>query len=555
VTALLDWPSSKFTKAASRFACRRTPNDFLMQSHLLTILILVPVIGAGTTVIYSLTPDARESHHRWIALGFTTLSFILSLLLIQGAGGGMAAFRFTENYTWISAIGARYHLGVDGISLWLVLLTTLLMPISILSSWTAITKRQVTYYVLMLLLESAMIGVFVSLDLLLFYLFFEASLIPMFFLIGVWGGERRIYAAIKFFIYTAVGSLLMLVGILALYFIQQSATGVGTFDYTVLVETLRSGLLTISPRTEFWLFLAFALAFCIKVPLWPLHTWLPDAHTEAPTAGSVILAGVLLKMGTYGLLRFNFALFPNASRQLAPLMITLAVIGIIYGALVAMVQPDVKRLVAYSSVSHMGFVVLGLFSFTEQGMQGALYQMLSHGVSTGALFLFVGMIYERRHTRMISEFGGLARPMPWFSALFVIASLSSIGLPFLNGFVGEFLIMLGSWTSSAVQHAWIVTMLAGTGVIWAAVYMLWMLQRVVFGTKISDTNAKLADLNLREFVLVAPLLALMLFMGVYPAPFLNRTRASIEAARRVLANPQATGAPEVAVVPKAIESR
>ena len=555
MTALLDWPSSKFTKAASRFACRRTPNDFLMQSHLLTILILVPVIGAGTTVIYSLTPDARESHHRWIALGFTTLSFILSLLLIQGAGGGMAAFRFTENYTWISAIGARYHLGVDGISLWLVLLTTLLMPISILSSWTAITKRQVTYYVLMLLLESAMIGVFVSLDLLLFYLFFEASLIPMFFLIGVWGGERRIYAAIKFFIYTAVGSLLMLVGILALYFIQQSATGVGTFDYTVLVETLRSGLLTISPRTEFWLFLAFALAFCIKVPLWPLHTWLPDAHTEAPTAGSVILAGVLLKMGTYGLLRFNFALFPNASRQLAPLMITLAVIGIIYGALVAMVQPDVKRLVAYSSVSHMGFVVLGLFSFTEQGMQGALYQMLSHGVSTGALFLFVGMIYERRHTRMISEFGGLARPMPWFSALFVIASLSSIGLPFLNGFVGEFLIMLGSWTSSAVQHAWIVTMLAGTGVIWAAVYMLWMLQRVVFGTKISDTNAKLADLNLREFVLVAPLLALMLFMGVYPAPFLNRTRASIEAARRVLANPQATGAPEVAVVPKAIESR
>jgi NADH-quinone oxidoreductase subunit M len=429
------------------------------------------------------------------------------------------------------------------------------MPISILSSWTAVSKRQATYYALLLLLESAMIGVFVSLDLLLFYLFFEASLIPMFFLIGVWGGERRIYAAIKFFIYTAVGSLLMLVGILALYFIQQNATGVGTFDYTVLVETLRSGLLTISPRAEFWLFLAFALAFCIKVPLWPFHTWLPDAHTEAPTAGSVILAGVLLKMGTYGLLRFNFGLFPNASRQMAPVMITLAVIGIIYGALVAMVQPDVKRLVAYSSVSHMGFVVLGLFSFTEQGMQGALYQMLSHGVSTGALFLFVGMIYERRHTRMISDFGGLARPMPWFSALFVIASLSSIGLPFLNGFIGEFLIMLGSWTSSAVQHAWIFTMLAGTGVIWAAVYMLWMLQRVVFGTETSEVNAKLSDLNLREVVLVMPLLALMLFMGVYPAPFLNRTRASIEAARRVLANPQATGAPEVAAAPPAIESR
>jgi NADH-quinone oxidoreductase subunit M len=400
-----------------------------------------------------------------------------------------------------------------------------------------------------------MIGVFVSLDLLLFYLFFEASLVPMFFLIGVWGGERRIYAAIKFFIYTAVGSLLMLVGIIALYFIHQNATGIGTFDYTVLTTTLRTGLLTISPRSEFWLFLAFALAFCIKVPLWPLHTWLPDAHTEAPTAGSVILAGVLLKMGTYGLLRFNFGLFPNASRQLAPLMITLAVIGIIYGALVAMVQPDVKRLVAYSSVSHMGFVVLGLFSFTEQGMQGALYQMLSHGVSTGALFLFVGMIYERRHTRMISDFGGLARPMPWFSALFVIASLSSIGLPFLNGFIGEFLIMLGAWTSSAVQHTWIVTMLAGTGVIWAAVYMLWMLQRVVFGTTTSAANAKLTDLNLREVALVMPLLALMLFMGVYPGPFLSRTRASIEAARRVLVGPPAMGAPEVAIADEGQKSR
>src|SRR5436853_272424 len=437
-----------------------------MQNHLLTILVLLPLIGAATTLVYSFTPGARESHYRWIALGFSTLSFLVSLLLIQGAGGNIASFRFEENYSWITSIGARFHLGVDGISLWLVLLTTLLMPISILSSWTAITRRQLTYYVLLLLLESAMIGVFFSLDLLLFYLFFEASLVPMFFLIGVWGGDRRIYAAIKFFIYTAIGSLLMLVGIIALYFVHQRATGIGTFDYTVLTTTIRTGMTAISPRTEFWLFLAFAFAFCIKVPLWPLHTWLPDAHTEAPTAGSVILAGVLLKMGTYGLLRFNFGLFPNASRQFAPVMITLAVIGIIYGALVAMVQPDVKRLVAYSSVSHMGFVVLGLFSFTEQGMHGALYQMLSHGVSTVALFLFVGMIYERRHTRMIRDFGGLARPMPWFSALFVIASLSSIGLPFLNGFVGEFLIMLGSWTTSAVNHAWIITMFAGTGVIW-----------------------------------------------------------------------------------------
>ena len=507
------------------------------MQNLLTILILLPVIGAATAIVYSLTPGAKESHHRWIALGFTTVSFIVSLLLIKGSGGSLGAFRFEENYSWIGAIGARYHLGVDGISLWLVVLTTLLMPIAVLSSWTAISKRQVTYYALMLLLESAMLGVFVSLDLLLFYLFFEASLVPMFFLIGIWGGERRIYAAVKFFIYTAVGSLLMLVGIIALYFIHQQATGIGTFDYAVLMESLRGRLMVIAPRTELFLFLAFALAFCIKVPLWPFHTWLPDAHTEAPTAGSVILAGVLLKMGTYGLLRFNFGLFPNASRQMAPIIITLAVIGIIYGALVAMVQPDVKRLVAYSSVSHMGFVVLGLFSFTEQGMQGALYQMLNHGVSTGALFLFVGMIYERRHTRMISDFGGLARPMPWFSALFVIASLSSIGLPFLNGFVGEFLIMLGAWTSAAVSHPWIVTMLAGTGVIWAAVYMLWMLQRVVFGTKTSEANAGLADLNAREIGLLLPLLALMLFMGVYPQPFLNRSRASIEAARQVLVGP------------------
>jgi NADH-quinone oxidoreductase subunit M len=508
-----------------------------MQNYLLTILILLPVVGAATAVVYSLTPGAKESHHRWIALGFTTVLFIVSLLLIKGSGGGLGAFRFEENYSWIAAIGARYHLGVDGISLWLVVLTTLLMPIAVLSSWTAVTRRQMTYYALMLLLESAMIGVFVSLDLLLFYLFFEASLVPMFFLIGIWGGERRIYAAVKFFIYTAVGSLLMLVGIIALYFIHQQATGIGTFDYAVLTEALRANVLAISPRAEFWLFLAFAFAFCIKVPLWPLHTWLPDAHTEAPTAGSVILAGVLLKMGTYGLLRFNFGLFPNASRQFAPIMITLAVIGIIYGALVAMVQPDVKRLVAYSSVSHMGFVVLGLFSFTEQGMQGALYQMLNHGVSTGALFLFVGMIYERRHTRMISDFGGLARPMPWFSALFVIASLSSIGLPFLNGFVGEFLIMLGAWTSTAVNRPWIVTMLAGTGVIWAAVYMLWMLQRVVFGTKTSDVNARLHDLNAREIGLMLPLMALMLFMGVYPQPFLSRSRASIEAARQALVTP------------------
>ena len=511
-----------------------------MRQYLITILILLPVIGAVVAAVYSFASRGNDAYYKWIALGFTVVTFGLSLLLIGGAGA--AGFSFEQNVSWIGAIGARYHVGVDGISLWLVLLTTLLMPIAVLSSWTAIKKRQLSYYIFLLLLEGAMIGVFVSLDLLLFYLFFEASLVPMFLLIGIWGGDRRIYAAVKFFIYTAVGSLLMLVGIIALYYLCADQLGQGTFDYVVILTALNEGRLVIPARpTEALLFAAFAVAFCIKVPLWPLHTWLPDAHTEAPTAGSVILAGVLLKMGTYGLMRFNLALFPTVSRQAAWLMITLAVIGIIYGALVAMVQPDVKRLVAYSSVSHMGFVVLGLFSFTELGMQGALYQMLNHGVSTGALFLFVGFIYERRHTRMINDFGGLSTPMPWFATLFVIASLSSIGLPFLNGFVGEFLILIGSWTSNAITHAWIATMLAATGVIWAAVYMLWMLQRVLFGRVTNPENAALRDLNAREVGLLVPLLLLMLLMGVYPRPFLDRSRASVEAVRARVAAPPTGG--------------
>jgi NADH-quinone oxidoreductase subunit M len=510
-----------------------------MRPHLLTILILLPVFGALISVAYSFVPSRQEAHYKWIALAVTALTFALSLMLVSSVGA--AEFRFEEKVNWIGAIGARYHLGVDGISLWLVLLTTLLMPIAILSSWTAIAKRHLSYFVFLLLLEGALIGVFVSLDLLLFYLFFEASLVPMFFLIGIWGGERRIYAAVKFFIYTAVGSLLMLVGIISLYYLYAARFGQGTFDYVLLLDALRNGSWQLPARpTEALLFAAFAIAFCIKIPLWPLHTWLPDAHTEAPTAGSVILAGVLLKMGTYGLLRFNLALFPTVSRQAAWLMITLAVIGIIYGALVAMVQPDVKRLVAYSSVSHMGFVVLGLFSFTEFGMQGALYQMLNHGVSTGALFLFVGFIYERRHTRQISDFGGLATSMPWFSTLFVFASLSSIGLPFLNGFVGEFLIMLGMWMSK-IQYSWIATMLAATGVIWAAVYMLWMLQRVVFGKVTNPANAKLPDLNAREIGLLLPLLILMVVMGLFPRSFLDRSKASVEAVRNRLEARQSGG--------------
>jgi NADH-quinone oxidoreductase subunit M len=504
-----------------------------MQQYLLTILILLPVAGALALIGHGLVYK-RETHYRWIALGFSVATFALSLLLLGDGGTTANGFRFVQDTVWISSINAHYHIGVDGISLWLVLLTTLLVPISILSSWTSVTKRTLSYFVFLLVLESAMIGVFVSLDLLVFYLFFEASLVPMFFLIGIWGGERRIYAATKFFIYTAVGSLLMLVGIIALYFMF------GSFDYVTILNALLGGG-GFPGDSEYWLFLAFAFAFCIKVPLFPFHTWLPDAHTEAPTAGSVILAGVLLKMGTYGLLRFNLALFPTASKYFAPLVITLAVIGIIYGALVAMVQPDVKRLVAYSSVSHMGFVVLGLFSFTEMGMQGALYQMLNHGVSTGALFLFVGMIYERRHTRMISDFGGLATSMPWFSAFFVVASLSSIGLPLLNGFVGEFLILIGTWTSTAVTWPWIATMLAGTGVIWAAVYMLWMLQRVVFGRIRNPENARLRDLNAREVGLLVPLLILMLLMGVFPRPFLERSRQSVVEVRNRVVRPQSGG--------------
>ncbi|HEY0545935.1 MAG TPA: NADH-quinone oxidoreductase subunit M [Pyrinomonadaceae bacterium] len=497
-----------------------------MQQYLLTALILLPVVGAVLAIAHGVVRrSAKETDYRWIALLFSAATFALSLFLLGGDGGHAAdGFNFVQNSEWINVIGARYHVGVDGISLWLVLLTTLLVPISIISSWHAVEKRQLSFYVFLLLLEGAMIGVFVSLDLLVFYLFFEASLVPMFFLIGIWGGERRIYAATKFFIYTTLGSLLMLVGIIALYYIY------GSFDYVTILNAMSR--IKVAERTEFWLFLAFAFAFCIKVPLFPFHTWLPDAHTEAPTAGSVILAGVLLKMGTYGLLRFNLGLFPDAARKFAPAIIVLAIIGIIYGALVAMVQPDVKRLVAYSSVSHMGFVVLGLFSFTEQGLQGALYQMLNHGVSTGALFLLVGMIYERRHTRQISDFGGLATSMPWFSAFFVITSLSSIGLPFLNGFVGEFLIMLGTWTSNAVTWSWIATMLAGTGVIWAAVYMLWMLQRVVFGRITTPKNATLSDLSWREMGLLLPLLALMLYMGVYPRPFLSRSQESIQAVQR-----------------------
>ncbi|MDQ3801481.1 MAG: NADH-quinone oxidoreductase subunit M [Acidobacteriota bacterium] len=514
--------------------------DFITE-NLLTILILLPTVGAALALAHNMFWK-QEGHLKWLALGFTLVNFAVSLVLLTGGGGAGSAsgFFFEKSVPWIRAINTNYHVGVDGLSLWLVILTTFIMPIAVISTWRAVEKRAAAFYIFLLLLESAMIGVFVSLDLLVFYLFFEASLIPMFFLIGIWGGENRVYSAVKFFVYTMLGSLLMLVAIIGLYYIHAEQTGAGTFDFVTLTNSLRTGNLALGTtalgiNVGAILFWAFAIAFSIKVPLFPLHTWLPDAHTDAPTAGSVILAAVLLKMGTYGLMRFNFVLFPEASREFAWIFILLAVIGIIYGALVAMVQPDIKRLVAYSSVSHMGFVILGMFSFTEIGMQGALYQMLNHGVSTGALFLLVGFIYERRHTRQIKDFGGLANVMPLYTTIFVITTMSSIGLPFLNGFVGEFLIMIGMWNSHALSAVgntnwnYIATMFAGTGVIFAAVYLLWMVQRVFFGKITNPQNRGLRDLSAREIGLIAPLVFLMVFMGVYPAPFLNRSKDSVVA--------------------------
>lgn len=510
----------------------------VFAENLLTILILLPVFGAFAVVLSQMFWK-QEERLKWITLGFTLVNFVISLALLLYKGSpGSSGFYFEKNVPWIAAINTNYHIGIDGLSLWLVLLTTFIMPITILSTWKPERKWTAAFYAFLLLMESAMIGVFVSLDLLVFYLFFEASLVPMFFLIGVWGGENRIYAAVKFFLFTAFGSLLMLAAIIALYYVHAMATGVGTFDYVTLLETMRDGQLSFTGPlawTGTLLFFGFAIAFAIKVPLFPFHTWLPDAHTEAPTAGSVILAAILLKMGTYGLMRFNFTLFPDQSREFAYIFIILAIIGIIYGALVAMVQPDIKRLVAYSSVAHMGFVILGMFSFTEWGMQGALYQMLNHGVSTGALFLLVGFLYERRHTRAITEFGGLANVMPIYATIFVITTMSSIGLPFLNGFVGEFLIMLGMFKSNILPALngtnwnYVATMLAGTGVIFAAVYLLWMVQRVFFGKVTNPKNKVLADLSWREIGLMVPLLFLMVFMGVYPRPFLSRSDETVKA--------------------------
>ncbi|MBI3649973.1 MAG: NADH-quinone oxidoreductase subunit M [Acidobacteria bacterium] len=499
-----------------------------MESYLLTIITILPLVGVLALIIIGRGAPPNENNLKWTALIFSLATFVISIVMLIGfkpAGG----LQFDTNKEWISAfqLGVRYHLAVDGLSLWLVLLTTFIVPVALIASWHSIHSRLREYLVCILALETGMIGVFVAQDMFLFYLFWEVMLVPMYLLIGVWGGERRIYAAIKFVIYTVVGSLLMLAGIIALYYMHGGATGNFTFDIAAITKDLGAGVFVLTEEQQRWLFWAFALAFLIKVPLFPFHTWLPDAHVEAPTAGSVILAGVLLKMGTYGLMRFNLPMFPKASHAYAALICTLAVIGIIYGALVAMVQPDMKKLVAYSSVSHLGFVVLGIFSFTEQGMQGALYQMLNHGVSTGALFILVGMVYDRRHTRMIAEYGGLANVMPVYSALFLVVTLSSIALPLLNGFVGEFLILVGTFTSQQLPYAKAFASFASLGMILSAVYMLWMYQRVIYGEVNNEENKRLTDINGRERLVLAPLIMLIFVMGIYPTYFLARSSHAI----------------------------
>ena len=484
---------------------------------MLTTIVFLPLAGALLLLLVTNRDGQRDQVIRWGALVISLLVFAATLVLWSQFDPTRGDFQFVQRLPWIPQFGIQYAVGVDGISLFLLVLTGFLTPLALLSSWGSVHKRVKEFNAFILALECAMLGVFVSLDLFLFYVFWDAMLIPMYFLIGIWGYDRRIYAAVKFILYTAAGSVLMLLAIIGLAWLHNSATGSYSFDLLALYD------LKIPRPLEFWFFLAFALAFAIKVPLFPFHTWLPDAHVEAPTAGSVILAGVLLKMGTYGLVRFAFPLFPQAATFFAPYLAGLAVIGIVYGALVAMVQPDMKKLVAYSSVSHLGFVVLGITALNVQGLQGSVYQMLNHGVSTGGLFLIVGMLSDRRHTRLISEFGGLKAVMPRLVAVFLLITLSSIGLPGMNGFIGEFLILLGAFRWDPRFAA-----VAATGMILSAVYMLWMFQRVNYGAVTHEENATLPDLTPRERWVVIPTVAMAILMGVLPGIFLKPMQPSVE---------------------------
>jgi NADH-quinone oxidoreductase subunit M len=479
------------------------------------ILSLVTFLPLFAAVVVALMPGRAHGAIKWFSLVASVAIFAVSIRLVQGFVAN-PDMQFVVDAPWLPSLGIAYHMGIDGISLFLVMLVTFITPITALGCFNTIQERVKEFFFCLLFLETAMIGAFVALDLFLFYVFWEAMLIPMYFMIGMWGGERRVYATIKFFIYTMVGSLLMLIAILYVVHQNKMQTGVLTFDYGVLLATSLSG-----PQ-QWILFLAFALAFAIKVPMFPFHTWLPDAHVEAPTPGSVILAGVLLKMGTYGFIRFAIPMFPEAALRAVPWIAAIAIIGIIYGALVAMVQQDVKKLVAYSSVSHLGFVMLGLVALNTHAVEGAILGMINHGISTGALFLLVGVIYERRHTRLISEYGGLTRVMPVYATVFMIVTLSSIGLPPLNGFVHEFLILVGAFQANAWWG-----ILAASGVVLGAIYMLWMLQRVFFGEVTNEKNLGLKDLSPREIFVFLPLIVMIFWLGVYSKPFTSRMEPAV----------------------------
>jgi NADH-quinone oxidoreductase subunit M len=487
----------------------------LINSNILTIVVFLPLLGA---ILLAFFPR-RHRDIRYFALAVSLITLLASLHLPWYFTRGGDGFQYEQNIPWIAHPNIHYHLGVDGISLWLVVLTTFLMPLCVLISWKSINDRVKEFFILMLVLETAMLGVFVALDLFLFYFFWEATLIPMALIIGMYGHGRKIYAAVKFFLYTMIASVFMLAAVIWLY------ARTGSFDFVTIQHLIQAGQVDNFASAAQWLFLGFFVAFAVKVPLFPVHTWLPDAHVEAPTAGSVLLAGVLLKMGTYGLLRFNLGLFPDQARRNAPWIMTLAIIGIVYGALVAMIQPNIKRLVAYTSVSHLGFVVLGIFSFTQIGVDGAVYQMLNHGISTGALFMLLGMMYDRRHTYDLDEYGGLATPMPVFATFFMIIMLSSVGLPLLNGFIGEFLILSG-----AFQARQIYGIVAASGVIWSACYLLWMYQRVFYGAVTNPVNNSLQDIDARERISLWPLVVAALVMGVAPTLWLHSIDPSVAAA-------------------------